>query len=174
LILAEEVNELWKWPNVILLAVLLGYLIRKHGAPLLTARSEQIRQGLEAGEKAKADAEVRAAGVQAKIANLDREISALREASRADLEREAERIRRDGESEMRRIEQHAAGEIVTIGKQARLELRQYAATLAIDLAEQKIRDRMSPEIQSTLLANFAGDIAQRASQPASGRPGDHA
>jgi F-type H+-transporting ATPase subunit b len=173
LILAEEVNELWKWPNVILLAGLLGWLIKKHGAPLLAVRSEEIRQGLEAGEKAKADAEARAAGVQKKIANLDQEISALREASRADLERETERIRRDGESEMRRIEQHTAGEMVSIGKQAQMELRQYAAKLALDLAEQKIRGRMSPEIQSTLLANFSGDLSRRAAEPVVS-PGDHA
>ena len=61
---------------------------------------------------------------------------------------------------MSRIEQHAAVEIVSLGKYARLELRQYAARLALDLAEQKIRSRMSPEVQATLLENFAGDIGR--------------
>lgn len=159
MMLAEEVSELWKWPNFLLLAGLLGYLIRKHGAPLLDARSRQIRESLEAGEKAKAEAEALAAGVQLKIANLDREISELRAAAHADLEREAERIRRDAETGMSRIEQHTATEIVVIGKQTRLELRQYAAMLAMDLAERKIRSRMSPDVQSTLLDNFAGDIS---------------
>lgn len=162
MILAEEVNPLWKWPNFLLLAGLLGYLIRKHGAPLLTSRSQQIRQSLEAGEKAKADADARVAAVQAKIANLDREIAEFRTASQADLEREAERIRREAEAEMSRIEQHTAAEIDTLGKHARLELRQYAAKLAIDLAEQKVRARMSPDVQATLLNNFAGDLSTRA------------
>jgi F-type H+-transporting ATPase subunit b len=161
MMLAEEVNELWKWPNFLILAGLLGYLIKKHGAPLLASRSLRIRQGLEAGEKAKAEAEARVAVVQAKIAHLDREIAALRAAALADLERESERIRRDAEAEMNRIEQHTAMEIVAIGKQTRLELRQYAATLALDLAEQKIRGRMSPEVQATLLDNFAGDMARQ-------------
>ncbi len=34
ILLAEEVNPLWKWPNFLLLVGLLGYLIRKHGGPL--------------------------------------------------------------------------------------------------------------------------------------------
>jgi F0F1-type ATP synthase membrane subunit b/b' len=161
MMLAEEVNELWKWPNFLLLAWLLGYLIKKHGAPLLAARSEQIRQDLEAGEKAKAEAEARAAAVQAKIANLGREIAEFRSTARVGLEQEAERIRRDAAADMSRIEQHAAVEIVAIGKHARLELRQYAAGLALDLAEQKIRSRMSPDVQATLLENFAGDMSGR-------------
>jgi F-type H+-transporting ATPase subunit b len=159
MMLAEEVNELWKWPNFFILAGLLGYLIKKHGAPLLVSRSEGIRESLEAGKKAKAEAEVRAAAVQAKIANLDKEIAALRASCQADLEREAERIRRDAETEMSRIEHQTEAEIISLGKQARVAVRHYAAELAMDLAEQKIRARMSPAIQGALLNNFAGDMS---------------
>lgn len=159
MILAEEVSELWKWPNFVLLAALLGYLIRKYGAPLLESRSQQIRQSLEAGEKARAEAEALAASVQVKMAGLDRVIAELRTAARADLEREAERIRREAEAEMTRIEQRTAVEVVAMGKHARLELRQFAAGLALDLAEQKVRGRMSPDAQATLLDNFSGDIS---------------
>lgn len=162
MMLAEEVNPLWKWPNFLLLAGFLGYLIRKHGGPLLAARSEKIRQSLEAGEKAKADADARAAAVQSKIANLDREIAEFRTSALADLEREAERIRQQAETELSRIGQHTAVEIVTYGKQARQELRQYVAKLAMDLAEQKLRARMSPDAQTTLLNNFTADLSTHA------------
>ena len=162
MMLAEEFNtELWKWPNFLILVGLLGYLVKKHVPPLLAARSQSIREGLEAGEKAKAEAEARAAAVQAKIANLDSEIASLRSSAKADLEREAARIRHDAETELTRIEQHTAMEIVSLGKQARVELRQFAAGLAMDLAEQKLRARMTPEAQATLLGNFAGDMSRR-------------
>ena len=163
MMLAEEVNELWKWPNFLILAGLLGYLIKKHGGPLLAGRSEMIRQALHAGEKAKQEAEVRAAAVQAKLANLDKEISQLRAKAKADLESEAARIRHEAENEMARLEQHTAAEVIAIGKQAQLELRHFAGKLSMDLAEQKIRARMTPDAQSTLLGNFAAQIA---SQPA--------
>ena len=171
MILAAEVNELWKWPNFIMLAALLGYLIKKHGGPFLETRSQQIRESLEAGKKARAEAEALATTVQAKIANLDREIDELRASAKADLEREAARIRREAEAEMHRIEQHTAAEIVVIGKHARLELHHYAATLAMDLAEQKIRGRMSPDVQATLLDNFAGDISGFTAAPANSSGG---
>jgi F-type H+-transporting ATPase subunit b len=160
-ILAEEVNELWKWPNFLLLAVLLGYLIKKQGGPFLEERSRQIRESLDAGKKAKAEADALAASVEKKFATLDREISELRAASQADLERETQRIRRDAEAEIKRVEQQTAAEIESLGKRATIELKQFAASLAMDLAEQKIRSRMSPDVQATLLNNFAGDIAKR-------------
>ena len=162
MLLAEEVNPLWKWPNFLLLAGLLGYLIKKHGGPLLAARSEHIRESLEAGKKAKAEADARAAAVQAKIANLDREIAEFRISALADLDQEAARIRQKTDSELSRIEQQTKAEIVVIGKQTRLELRQYVAKLAMELAEQKIRARMSPDAQSTLVKNFTGDLSSRA------------
>jgi len=167
ILLAEEVNELWKWPNFLMLAGLLGYLIKKHGGPLLAARSQEIKESLEAGKKAKIEADARAAAVQAKIANLDREVSELRANSKAELEREADRIRRDAENELSRLEHQAQAEIVAIGKQARNEVRLYAAKLALDLAEQKIRGRMTPGAQATLLNNFSNDVAGRAAEGSS-------
>ena len=161
MMLAEEVNELWKLPNFLILAGLLGYAIKKYAPAFFEARGKQIREGMEAGEKAKLEAEAVAAGVQAKFANLEREISELRAAAQADLEREAQRIRRDADAEMSRIERHTDAEIIAIGKHARTELRQFAAGLALDLAEQKIRGRMSPAVQATLVENFAVDMSAR-------------
>jgi F-type H+-transporting ATPase subunit b len=173
MMISDDAIDLWKLPNFLLLAGLLGYLIRKYGAPLLQDRSKLIQESLEAGEKAKAEAEARAAAVQAKMATLDGVIAELRKAAHADLDREAERIRREAEAEMSRIEQHTAMETVAIGKHARLELRQYAAKLAMDLAEQKIRGRMTPDAQATLLGNFTADMSGYASG-SGGSHGSHA
>src|SRR5882672_12948280 len=55
--------ELWKWANFAILAGFLGWLISKNMGPMLVARSQQITEGLAAGERAKADADARAAAV---------------------------------------------------------------------------------------------------------------
>jgi F0F1-type ATP synthase membrane subunit b/b' len=161
MMLAEEVSELWLWPNFIILAGLLGYLARKHGGPFFAARSQQLREGLEAGKKAQAEAEKVAAGVQAKLATLDREIANLKTSAQTELERETQRIRRDMDSELQRIEQHTTAELDSLGKRATLELRQYAASLAVDLAEQKVRARMTPAVQSGLIEGFASELSSR-------------
>ena len=155
MILAEEISDCWKWPNFLLLAGLLGYLIRKHGGPLLADRSRQIRESLEAGERAKAEAAARAAAVQAKIASLDREIADFRAGAHADLEREADRIRREAEAEMS-SHRTAYGSPKSC-RQANARAwnsASIAARLAMDLAEQKVRARMSPDVQATLLEKF--------------------
>ena len=164
MMLAEEVSELWLWPNFVILASLLGYLIKKHGGPFFAARSQQVRESLEAGKKAQAEAEKIAAGVQAKLATLDSEIANLKSSARTELERETQRIRRDTDKELQRIEQHTTAELDSLGKRATIELRQYAASLAVDLAEQKIRARMTPAVQSGLIEGFASDLARQAVQ----------
>jgi F0F1-type ATP synthase membrane subunit b/b' len=171
MMLAEEVSELWLWPNFVILAGLLGILIKKHAPAFFAARAQQVREGLEAGRKAQAEAEKVAAGVQAKLATLDSEIASLKASATAELERETQRIRRDTDKELQRIEQHTAAELDSLGKRATLELRQYAASLAVDLAEQKVRARMTPTVQSGLIEGFAADLAVRETTQASHQRG---
>jgi F-type H+-transporting ATPase subunit b len=150
---------LWQVLNFVILAGLLGWLIVKQGGPLLATRSKEIADGLAAGEKAKAEADTRAAQVQARLANLETEVAALRASAKEEREREAERIRRDTQSEIARIHFQAGHEIESAGKHARMEVQRAAAKMAVELAEQKVRARMSPEIQAVLLRSFLTGLA---------------
>jgi F-type H+-transporting ATPase subunit b len=154
----ESSTLIWQWANFAILAGLLGWIIAKQGGPALAARGKQIQDGLAAGEKAKAEAEARAADVQAKLANLEGEIAGLRTSSKEEREREADRIRREGAAEIARVHRQAELEIEAAGKQAHLDVQRFAARLAIELAEQRIRERMTPEVQSELLRSFAGGL----------------
>jgi F-type H+-transporting ATPase subunit b len=149
---------LWQALNFVILAGLLGWLAVKQGGPALRARGEEIRSGLAAGEKAKAEADARAAQVQAQLANLGKEVEEIRASAKEERDREADRIRRDTQAEMDRIRVQADNEIESAGKMARLEVQHAAARMAIDLAEKKVRARMSPEIQMALLQGFLADL----------------
>jgi F-type H+-transporting ATPase subunit b len=149
---------IWQTINFVILAGLLGWLIVKQGGPLLAARSKEIAEGLAAGETAKAEADARAAQVQEKLSHLGTEIAAMRADAKEEREREAERIRRETQAEIARIHVQAEHEVESAGKLARLEVQRAAAKLAIELAEDKVRARMSPEIQSALLRGFLTDL----------------
>jgi F-type H+-transporting ATPase subunit b len=149
---------IWQTINFVILAGLLGWLIVKQGGPLLAARSKEIAEGLAAGEMAKAEADARAAQVQEKLSHLGTEIAAMRADAKEEREREAERIRRETQAEIARIHVQAEHEVESAGKHARLEVQRAAAKLAIELAEDKVRARMSPEIQSALLRGFLTDL----------------
>lgn len=155
--------ELWKWANFAILAGILGWLIAKNMGPMLVERSRQIQEGLAAGQKAKADADASAAAVSAKLAGLENAIAEMRTEARAECEREGARIRRETAGEMARIQQNAAFEMESATKLARILVQQEAARLAIELAEQKVRARMSPDVQAALLRNFVGELSRSTS-----------
>lgn len=149
---------LWEWLNFAILAAILGWIVVKQGAPALRSRSKQIEEGLAAGHKAKAEADARAAEVEARLAGLEKEISSMRTNAAAERELEAERIRLNTQDEIGRIQRQCAQELESLGKLARLEVQRAAARLAMELAEQKVRARMSPELQSTLIEGFLEDL----------------
>jgi len=156
---------IWQTINFVILAVLLGWLAIKQGGPLLAARSKEIAEGLTAGELAKAEADARAAQVEARLANLEPEVAAMRAGAKEEREREAERIRRETQAEIARIHLQAGHELESAGKQARLEVQRAAAKMAVELAETKVRARMSPEIQSALLQGFLTGLSGNGSVP---------
>lgn len=151
--------DIWKWANFAILFGVLAFLAKKHGGPLLQARSAEIAAGLEAGEKAQAEAAARAASVEARLANLGNEVQAMRATAREEQQREAERIQRETQNELARIRRHAELEVESAGKLARLGVRREAARLALDLAEQKVRARMSPDVQAALLDGFISQVS---------------
>jgi len=150
--------EVWKWLNFVILAGLLFWIAIKQGGPALEARTKEIGEGLAAGEKAKAEADARAAEVQAKLANLEKEIGEMHATAREELNREADRIRNESQREIGRIRLQLEQETESAAKMAKLEVQRFAAKLAIDLAEQKVRARMTPDVQAALLETFVRDF----------------
>jgi len=155
---AEGVSPVWAWANFAILAAALGYLIAKNAGPWFSSRSTAIRRGIAEAEEIRKQAEIRAAEVDRKLAGLETEIATLRTSAHREQEAEAERVRQQTAAELARLKEHAANEIVEAGKAARLELKRYSAQLAMDLAEQKIRRQMTPEVQSALIDSFTRDL----------------
>lgn len=160
-----EPSVLWGWANFFILAGALGYLIAKYGGPWFASRSVAIRKGIADAEEIRAKAEAKAAEVDGKLARLGSEIESLKSDAHREQAAEAERIRQQTTADLERLREHAASEIVAAGKAARLELKRYGAHLAIDLAEQKIRRQMTPELQTGLVESFARDLGQPGSGP---------
>lgn len=149
---------LWKWANFLVLAGGIGYLAGKNAGPFFAARGKQIRKDIVEAEEARKDAETRAAAVDRRLANLEAEIAALREESGREAQAESERLAKHTAAEIAKIQAHAEQEISAAGKAARMDLKRYAAELAISLAERKIRGRMTPGAQDALVRGFVRDL----------------
>ena len=154
--------QTWKWANFAILAGLIGYGISKAAGPFFRGRSEEIQKALVDARRMKEDAEARAAGIDARMLNLGAEIESLRTEARREMAAEAERVQQETARLAAKIEANAAQELTSITRHAIRELRAHAAGLALQLAEQKVRSRMTPGAQDLLVDTFASRL---------GRPG---
>jgi F-type H+-transporting ATPase subunit b len=153
-----EVNAGWKWANFVILVAGLGYLLSKALPPLFKSRTEEIQKGIAEARAVKLDADKRAADVAARTATLGADIDRFRVEAKAEMQQEGERIRQETAAQIARLEHQAQEDVEMTGKLARRELKSYAAKLSLDLAEQRVRERLDPATEQGLVDAFIQDL----------------
>lgn len=164
----EKDLTLWKWANFAILAGLLGWVISKNAGPFFATRTSEIQKGISEAAAQQRDAEARAAAIQARLAGLQGEIENMRTEAQSELRAEAERIKAETQQMLAKIGAQAEQEIASAGKAARQELKAFSVTLAIQIAEQKLRNRMDDRAQQRLVDSFVNDL--RAKDPRGAGP----
>jgi F-type H+-transporting ATPase subunit b len=159
-----EADPVWKWANFVLLALGLGYLMGKSLPPAFRARTQEIQKDIAVAQQTKRDADQRAAQMEARLKSLAAEIEAFRTEAASDMRREGERISDETARQIKRLEAQAEVEIESAGKSARRELKQYAADLALKLAEERIRSRMDGASEAALVDHFAAELGRQGSK----------
>jgi F-type H+-transporting ATPase subunit b len=144
----------WKWANFALLVAVLAWVGNKYANPYFAGQTQIIRQGLDEARRHREDAERRSADVQLKLTHIGEEIEKFRRTALAEQGAEMERQRQRMTAEVEATWANASQQIETLGKHARRDLRHFASNLALELAEQRIRQRMNPSIQATLTGDF--------------------
>jgi F-type H+-transporting ATPase subunit b len=163
----ESGNEiLWKLANFVVLAGALGYLIYKKAGAFFASRTAEIRRGIEEAWRLRKDAEERYAEIEQRLANIGADIESLRKRAAQESAAESERVRAETSRDMKKIQTQAEQEIEAAAKAARQDLRAYGAALAVDLAEKRIRERLTPDSDSVLVDAMLHDLVHRANAPA--------
>lgn len=147
-----------KWINFALLVAALGYLIAKKAPAFFNARTEEIQKAIKDATGLKIDADFRASEADRRMATLAQEIQKLREAAKADMERESRRIDAETLAALHRIQQHTTQEIESLRYQATLLVREHAVWLATDLAISRLRDRPEQIKQNELVHVFSANV----------------
>ena len=151
----------WKLVNFLILAVLVGYFIYKKAGGFFAGRTAEIQRGLVEAARLKAEAEERCAAMELRLANLDAEIESLRRQATEESSAAGERLRGETQRGLERIQAQVEQEIATSAKAARHQLRAYSAELAVGLAAGKIRERMTPEADSAMVASMVEELGHR-------------
>jgi F0F1-type ATP synthase membrane subunit b/b' len=156
---ADDPNlPIWKWANFLILAGGLGYMMAKFLPPLFAARTLAITKDMTQSQHIRQEAEEMAAEVEQRLEVIEREISCLKTESKTETRVETQRLTEHVSVEISRIQAQAEREIADAGKDARVELQLFAAKLAIDLAAQKIKARMTPTMDDRLIRGFVRDL----------------
>ncbi len=154
----EQKDLIFKTVNFILLFGLIIYFLRKPASDFFTSRTAAIQQGMADAAAARDAAEKRLAEMEQRLTHLGDEIAGLRAAAAGEDEIQAKRMSEATDAEAAKIRAAAESEIDTMARAARLELKKYAAKLAVDLAESRLKTEMNPQSQAHLLDAYVKDL----------------
>jgi F-type H+-transporting ATPase subunit b len=144
--------------NFAVVALAIAAMVKAKLPLWFRTRTETIQASMEEAKRTSAEARARLSDIEARLARIDAEISAMRSAAEADGRREEERIRMAAEEDRARIIAAAEQEIVAISRVAQRELKAYAAELAVQLAERRIR--IDAETDRRLVQHFTEQLSQ--------------
>jgi F0F1-type ATP synthase membrane subunit b/b' len=151
---------IFKWINFGIFAGGLGYFIVKKGPAFFNARTADIQKAIKDATGLKLEADFRSSEIDRKMATLGEAVKKLRDESKAEMEREHERILRETEAGLQRLQQHFTLEVASLEQTARAELRRHTSELAVSMAASRLRDQLTGDDQSRLIGLFA-DAVQR-------------
>jgi F-type H+-transporting ATPase subunit b len=152
---------LFRWINFAIVLALIVYAFRK-AAPKFRSRQEEISRQIQEGTRAREAAEQKQREVQAKMAGIDKFVAEMRAEAKRRAEAEAQRLRELARTEAGMIEAAANAEIAAAERAARLELRVFAARIAVERAEAMLQREMTPGAEAALFGTFVAEVERSA------------
>jgi len=144
--------------NFLIIAALVFWGWKKNVPAMFRDRTENIRKNLDEARRASEDANRRLSEIEGRLARLDSEIAEMRKSSEAEAAAEEEKIKAAAEEDQRKVIETAEQEIEAAAKAARRDLKAYAASLAVSIAEKKIQ--VDPKTDQSLVRSFVHELSQ--------------
>ena len=154
----SPIGWIFRWLNFAIVFGAIAYLAWKKGGPYFRAQADEISQKIAEGARAREAAEQKRQEVQAKLANIESEIAAMRAESKRDAEAEAKRLRTLAREEAEKIERAAQAEMAAAERAARMELKVLAARMAVERAEALLRKELTPKSEAALFQAFVQEL----------------
>jgi F-type H+-transporting ATPase subunit b len=148
---SATMDFLGKLVNFLILFGGLAFVIRKPLKAMLAKRTVDIGETIRDAEGAKAGAETKAGESRSRVAHLEEEVRGLKAAAEEEGRRQTERISRAAAGEAERLKKLARQEVEEQVRLGVRELKAHAAARATDLARERIRKRLTPELQAALI-----------------------
>jgi F-type H+-transporting ATPase subunit b len=151
---------LYRCFNFALLIGLLAYFLKKPICKGLKDRREGIEKTLVEAEAAKEAAEAKFREYSEKLAKATEEIDKITTSIRREGELEREKILAAAKEMAVKIEQEADSKASSVIANARVELREEAARLAVELAEVMLKKQVSAADQQRLVDEYMQKVGE--------------
>lgn len=151
-------EAIYKWINFVILAGGLAYLLRKPLTEFFAGRSASLRKSLEDGRQALETSEAQLRAVEEKLQRFEEEMAAFKTAARREMQAERELLRQATARETEKLLESLRAQMETASRQARFELKLYAAQQAVALAQQMVSERLDEAGQQRLVRRFVAGL----------------
>jgi len=149
-----------KLVNLAIFMTVLYLLLRKPTREFFRQRLASVRETLDRAAREKQEATAKMAELDARLNRLDADLREI--GAQSDREAAAERARMGAEAkrDAEKVREMAAREVEAAKQVALADLRAFAATTAVDLAEQMIRREMTPADDAKLVARVGEEMSK--------------
>jgi F-type H+-transporting ATPase subunit b len=160
---AESTTGLiFRWLNFLIVFGGIGYLIAKHGGAFFRGNAKEIAASIVEATAAKTEAERELRVVETKIARLDQDVAELREEARRNWATESERLYASGVAEIEKINLAARAELAASERAAQQQVREIAASMAVERAAALVSSKMNAEIRARMFQSFLSELGKGA------------
>ena len=149
---------IWKAANFVILVGALTYFLRTPLMGYLSGRIGKVREDLVTAAQTRETAVRQLAEIDAKLAALPAELEALKARGAEDLIAERARIEQEAQAERQRVLEHTRREIEMRLRVAKRELLELGATLAVNVAAERIKGSITPEDQARLVDRYTAQL----------------
>ena len=154
-------DYIWKVINFGILVIILYKFGKKPLQSMLKQRTEMIEKTLKEAREAKELAEKALREVDVRLKEKDKEIAEILSVTKRSGETERENLIAQGDSLKEKILEQAKANIAFELKHAKEAIKAEAAEIAIELAEKKLKEKLTTEEQEKLLEESIAKIGGR-------------
>jgi len=138
----------------------LVYFLRAPLSTYLSNRVTRVREDLVTAAATRETANRQIAEIQSKLSGLPAELAALKQRGAEEIVAERTRIEEAAEVERQRLLEQTRREIDMHARIAKRQLIEFAATQAVSVATQRIKQTITPEDQARLVDRYASQLQE--------------
>ena len=153
---------IFRWLNFLIVFGGIAYLIAKHGGAFFRGNAKEIAASIVEATAVKAEADRELREVEVKVARLDKDVAEMREEAQRNWAAESERLRAAGVTEIEKINLAARAELAASERAAQQQVREIAASMAVERAAALVSSMMNTEIRARMFQSFLGELGKGA------------